>query len=485
MIWQYPDPIDLTDLTDTMNKKQLMRLGVPEDVVPAAVAAIHRAAEENLLRSIKPKQIVPEIVAHPEAYLTDPIFGDFAQAITDYHALELDRPPIPFRQWGDDIDDASQRQMRDACSLPIATAAALMPDAHVGYGLPIGGVLACENAVVPYAVGVDIACRMRLSITDLPVDRLERNDAVECAAWDGALEKGTRFGTGKTWAQPRDHDVMDEDWTVTAVTREMKTTAWKQLGTSGSGNHFVEWGVLELQKDELGLAAGRYVALMSHSGSRGAGARVCQRYTDIAQKKLPALYRRDKRMKHLAWLALDGEDGQAYWAAMNLMGRYAAANHQVIHDTVLELAGAESLAHVENHHNFAWLETHHGQEMVVHRKGATPAGAGVLGVIPGSMAAPAFLVRGKGNQASLHSASHGAGRQMSRKAAKNQFRWQPWRDYLKRRNVRLLAAGLDEVPGAYKDIHGVMAAQHDLVEPIGQFQPRIVMMCGDGSRPED
>ncbi len=182
---------------------------------------------------------------------------------------------------------------------------------------------------------------------------------------------------------------------------------------------------------------------------------------------------------------MDSEAGQEYWLAMNLMGRFASANHEVLHDNVTRLAGAEVLATVENHHNFAWLEEHNGQSMVVHRKGATPAGKGDLGVIPGNMADSCFVVRGKGNPASLDSASHGAGRKMSRTKAKQEFHWKQWYDHLARKKVRLLAGGLDEVPGAYKDIHDVMAAQTDLVEVVGEFFPRIVMMCGDGSRPED
>src|SRR5204862_1727292 len=125
----------------------------------------------------------------------------------------------------------------------------------------------------------------------------------------------------------------------------------------------------------------------------------------------------------LAWLDMDSEAGQEYWAAMNLMGKYAAANHAVIHRKIAKALGAQVLAGVENHHNFAWKETHGGKEVIVHRKGATPAGAGVLGVIPGSMASPGFVVRGKGKEESLDSASHGAGRQMSRTAAREKFRW--------------------------------------------------------------
>jgi tRNA-splicing ligase RtcB len=360
-----------------------------------------------------------------------------------------------------------------------------MPDAHCGYGLPIGGVLACENAVVPYAVGVDIACRMKLTVTDLPVDRLDRNNPSECRELDDALRKGTVFGTGGRYRNPQDHAVMEEDWTVTAVTRENRDRAWTQLGTSGSGNHFVEWGVVELPTGLGSVEPGRYVALMSHSGSRGVGAAVCQRYSDIARRKLPHRFKDDPHLRHLAWLMMNDEDGQAYWAAMNLMGKYASANHEIIHRNVTKLAGARRLETVENHHNFAWKEIHQGKTWYVHRKGATPAADGVLGVIPGNMADSAFIVRGKGVAASLNSAAHGAGRCMSRTAAKRQFNWPQWRDYLRRRNTRLLAGGLDEVPGAYKNIHDVMKDQHDLVDVVGEFVPRIVMMCGDNSRAED
>jgi tRNA-splicing ligase RtcB len=170
---------------------------------------------------------------------------------------------------------------------------------------------------------------------------------------------------------------------------------------------------------------------------------------------------------------------------MDLMGRYAAANHSVIHQHIAKRLGAEVLLDIENHHNFAWKETHDGKEVVVHRKGATPAGKGVLGIIPGSMASPGFVVRGKGNPESLNSASHGAGRVMSRKAAIESLSWEKANRLLKENRVKLLSAGLDEVPMVYKDIHSVMAAQSDLVETIGQFDPRIVKMAPSGERPED
>jgi tRNA-splicing ligase RtcB len=358
-----------------------------------------------------------------------------------------------------------------------------MPDAHVGYGLPIGGVLATKNAVIPYAVGVDIACRMKMSVIDLPLTAL----AGEKERLTRALERETRFGVGATFRAPREHDVMDDDWTVTAVTARMKDRAWSQLGTSGSGNHFVEFGELIVTDAGVGLQPGRYVALLSHSGSRGPGAQVADHYSRLARElhgELP------KELSHLAWLDLASEPGQAYWAAMELMGRYAAANHAVIHRYMARALGVDVLLDVENHHNFAWRERHKlsdGSEddLIVHRKGATPAGAGTLGIVPGSMGTPGYVVRGKGVAASLNSAAHGAGRRMSRKKAKAEFSWEAVQKFLLERNVTLLSAGLDEVPMAYKDIDAVMAAQCDLVEPLARFEPRLVKMAPGGERPED
>jgi tRNA-splicing ligase RtcB len=188
-------------------------------------------------------------------------------------------------------------------------------------------------------------------------------------------------------------------------------------------------------------------------------------------------------------LSLDSEEGQEYWAAMELMGRYAAANHALIHRHLARYLRLNVLLDVENHHNFAWKERHVidgvERDVVVHRKGATPAGAGVLGIIPGSMASPGFLVRGKGEPASLKSAAHGAGRVMSRTKAIETFEWEKVNRVLKERGVKLISAGLDEVPGVYKDIHQVMAAQADLVEVLGRFDPKLVKMAPHGERPED
>lgn len=404
--------------------------------------------------------------------------------------------------------------MEQACSLPVALAGALMPDAHVGYGLPIGGVLATDNAVIPYAVGVDIACRMKLTVLDLPLSTLRQDRGTD--RLKKAISAETRFGVGANFKKRRKHPVLDRDWSVSPVTRKAHDKAWSQLGTSGSGNHFVEFGELTLHESLKGLDPGAYLALLSHSGSRGTGAMVASHYSKLAMSLRPELSR---EQRHLAWLDLDTEPGQEYWAAMELMGHYAAANHACIHRHMAGHLGTEVLLDLENHHNFAWKERisvpcreadqkkaryegrkadrHSGEnrgreagrkadrKAVVHRKGATPAGPGVLGIIPGSMASPAFVVRGKGSRDAMNSAAHGAGRVMSRKRAIRSLNWQDANRMLRERGVTLMSAGLDEVPFVYKNIEEVMAAQTDLVDVVARFEPRLVKMAPHGERPED
>jgi len=366
--------------------------------------------------------------------------------------------------------------MDNACALPISVAGALMPDAHVGYGLPIGGVLATRNSVIPYAVGMDIACRMKMTVLDMPVSAIRGAEG----KLRKAIKAETRFGVGAEFEHKREHAVMEADWSVSVITRRSRDKAWRQLGSSGSGNHFVEFGVLTLDSNDLGLPAGEYLALLSHSGSRGVGGKVAQHYSRMAVNQHPDL---PKELRHLAWFDLDSELGQEYWAAMELMGMYAAANHELIHRHIARFLKAKVLLDIENHHNFAWREQHFGEDVIVHRKGATPARAGVLGIIPGSMATPGYIVRGKGNPESMNSAAHGAGRAMSRTAAKNSFTWNAARKVLDASGVVLISAGLDEVPMSYKDIHTVMAAQADLVNVVARFDPKLVKMASGRERP--
>ncbi len=467
-----------------MNARKLARLGVPPgEPMKLAGMAVGQARQMGI-----PKRDIPDlitaVVENPADYTNDDLLSDLANAILAQHtAVPTFTPrskPAPYHIWGDDLDKGSIEQIENAVQLPVSVRGALMPDAHIGYGLPIGGVLATHNAVIPYAVGVDIACRMKLTVLDMHPNVI-RGEQKRLA---NAIEAETRFGIGANFPRQRrrDHPVMTEDWSVSPVTMRYRDKAWEQLGTSGSGNHFVEFGVLEVLDDEVGLAKGQYLALLSHSGSRGTGASVCDYYSKLAMDLHPEL---PKQLRHLAWLDLSSDPGREYWAAMQLMGHYAAANHALIHKHIAKNLGAKVLLDVENHHNFAWKEEHDGQTVIVHRKGATPAGKGVLGIIPGSMGAPGFVVRGKGNEAALQSAAHGAGRRMSRKQAMKSFTWHEVKKYLRERDVTLMTAGLDEVPMAYKDIHEVMAAQQDLVEVMARFDPRLVKMAPHGERPED
>lgn len=381
-----------------------------------------------------------------------------------------DLKKAPYRIWGENLDAVAVQQMEDACSLPVSVKGALMPDAHQGYGLPIGGVLAVDGAVIPYAVGVDIACRVKMTLLDVPFREYEENRG----KFKIALETETRFGVGETFSRPKHHGVMDEDWAFCQHVASLKDKAWKQLGTSGSGNHFAEFGRLVIEKDELGLEKGVYLALMTHSGSRGAGADIAKHYSSLAKRlhlELP------KNLKNLAWLDLKSSEGKKYWLAMELMGRYSAANHDIIHQSILRKLGAVSLLTLENHHNFAWKSQLGNREVIVHRKGATPAGKGVFGVIPGSMASPAFIVRGLGNEDSLCSAAHGAGRRMSRTAAIKRFDWADINPVLAEQGVTLISAGIDEAPMAYKNIETVMDQQKDLVKIIAKFDPKLVKMA--------
>lgn len=459
---------------NVMKKFELTKIGVPNSSLDLAVEFCSAAAKSGLLQRYKMKELVEMVVTDPKKWIHDSIASRFANSLIA-DSIKVNNGTVDLKIWGENgIDINAIEQMRNSCSLPIAYKGALMADAHYGYGLPIGGVLATINSVVPFCVGVDIACRMKISLLDLDVNKLVDEED----KFINAIESQTAFGKACEFKKKRQHQVMDKDWTISPITKQMKNTAWSQLGTSGGGNHFVEWGIVEFVQDHGEAEAGKkYIALLSHSGSRGTGAKVCSYYHKIAQSSLS---KSDQSWRYLAWLSLDTQEGKEYWDAMNLMGDYAAANHDCIHRHVIEALGTSPFMQIENHHNFAWKEIHDGMEVIVHRKGATPAGKDVLGVIPGSMADPAYIVRGLGNQDSLMSASHGAGRKHSRSHAKQSFSWEHWNKEIKNRGVKLLGAGIDEVPGVYKDINQVMQCQTDLVEPIARFNPKIVKMAGEG-----
>jgi tRNA-splicing ligase RtcB len=372
------------------------------------------------------------------------------------------------------IDDEALVQMDVAMRLPVSKAGALMPDAHVGYGLPIGGVLATNsNVVIPYAVGVDIACRMCMSVFDIREKEFEKFRR----PFTQSLIDQTVFGVGAETKSHLETDLFDrKEWQFTRTVRELKNLAYSQHGTSGAGNHFVEWGFLKVRKEDeiLNLPKGDYVALLSHSGSRGFGAQVAKIYSDIAQQKrnLP------NQAKHLSWLDLDSEEGQEYWLAMNLAGMYASDNHHEIHKKIIRQLNLDSIQMVENHHNFAWKEKlDDGTEVIVHRKGATPAGKDNIGIIPGSMTQHGFIVRGKGEPSSLNSASHGAGRLLSRKKAVKTISQKDLKIMIELAGIELIGGHVDEAPKVYKNIDQVMENQKNLVDILAEFTPRIVRMA--------
>ncbi|MDF2440950.1 MAG: hypothetical protein JWN98_1934 [Abditibacteriota bacterium] len=466
--------------------KTLKARGWPEGkTIGLAKAAVAHLMEDGLEREAALSRL-DEVLAEPRAHLEDELLRDVAGELLRRHKVETARyedelrpEPLPFETWGaEGIDEGAVTQMQNSLRLPISVAGALMPDAHVGYGLPIGGVLATQGAVIPYAVGVDIACRMRLSVYEVSPHLLGQKKLV----LEKALRDWTAFGAGCKWSGSKrpDHEVLEDPaWKSTSLLKSLRGKAADQLGTSGTGNHFVEWGEFELPADdkELGLKAGSYLALLSHSGSRGVGFKIANEYSKLAMSEHPTL---ENAVRHLAWLDMDSEAGIEYWLSMELAGRFASANHYVIHQRVAEAAGLQEAAHVENHHNFAWREEMaDGSIAIVHRKGATPAGLGVMGIIPGSMGDAGYVVRGKGLASSLNSASHGAGRKMGRRQAISSITKLMRDRYLQERGVTLLGGGLDESPQAYKDIEEVIAAQRDLVDVIGKFSPRIVRMASE------
>ncbi|WP_109830164.1 RtcB family protein [Reichenbachiella versicolor] len=431
----------------------------------------HITKEEKL-------SVLKDVKENPENYLNDHVLGVLAEEFVEKPQLKAKEEIKLLRESGDfkvfgrkHISSNAYQQMELAMSLPIAEKGALMPDAHMGYGLPIGGVLATKNAVIPYGVGVDIGCRMSLSIFDAKPDYMNR----KAYQFKMALKERTNFGSGGTLNITQEHEVLDRvTFNETPLLKQLHGKAVQQLGTSGSGNHFVEFGEVILNDgNDLGVEQGTYLGLLSHSGSRGLGASIARHYTDIAKEKclLP------RQAMNLAWLDLDSQEGQEYWLSMNLAGDYAKACHDQIHYHLTKYLGLKAIAGIENHHNFAWKEIgDSGEELIVHRKGATPAAKGELGIIPASMATDGYIVRGLGASSSLKSASHGAGRKMSRSQARNSYTNSALKKVLSKEGVILIGGGVDEAPIAYKDLEQVMSSQQDLVDIIGKFTPRMVRM---------
>ncbi len=460
-----------------LKPKELSRLGLVDNAARSlALNIISKHYKHHDKYEIE--SVMMDLIRNPNCFLEDTIWSSVAKKMigksTENEFKEYDtlKDPNPLKIYGSKhIESAAKQQMDWCVKLPVSVGGALMADAHAGFGMPIGGVLATNNAVIPYAVGQDIGCRMMLSIIGENEKFINRNSF----AMKTVLKNYTHFGMNGHLDFQQEHAILDDSrFGETELLRKAFPKAAYQLGSSGGGNHFVEFGSIDLQTDNvLGLPKGNYIGLLSHSGSRGLGATIAQYYTQLAMNtcKLP------RQAQPLAWLDLDTEAGQGYWLSMQLAGDYAKACHEQIHHNVLKALGLESIAIVENHHNFAWKEQDvDGNEVIVHRKGATPAHQGELGIIPSNMVDAAYIVSGKGNAMSWYSASHGSGRQMSRQRAKESLTVSELKKLLSQKGITLLGGTVEEHPSAYKNIDDVMLAQKELVNIEGRFFPKIVRM---------
>ncbi|TCC97133.1 RtcB family protein [Pedobacter hiemivivus] len=463
-----------------LRTKDLSKIGYHNDQLRSLVIGI---ASKNFKHYSKQQllDLLVDIKNNPEAFLDNELTAKIAEKIIgkintpSFKTYELRDEPVFCKTYGaKHIESSAKKQMELANLLPISIQGALMPDAHMGFGLPIGGVLATDNAVIPYAVGMDIGCRMALSIIDESDGFLKRFEY----QIKQALKNHTHFGMEGGLEIRQEHEVLDSTiFNEIPFLKPLRGKAVRQLGTSGNGNHFVEFGEIEMLPDNtLGLPAKRYTALLTHSGSRGLGSAIARHYTQIAMNtcKLP------RHAQQLAWLDMNSEAGQEYWLTMTLAGDYAKACHERIHANLLKALGLTALHVVENHHNFAWKDKlADGRSVILHRKGATPAHENELGIIPGSMTTPAYLVSGKGSADALYSASHGAGRAMSRQKAKDSMTVSAMKKLLANAGVSLIGGTVEENPLAYKDIEAVITAQRELVDIQGKFFPRIVRMNKD------
>ena len=387
----------------------------------------------------------------------------------------IERPfGVPIHVWATELDDRSRRQLLNVASLPfVFHHVAAMPDVHAGMGATIGSVIATEGAVMPAAVGVDIGCGMCLAKTNLHRDDLD--DRAVRAVYEAVLR---RIPVGLTERPPervrRDRSEPFEATMASMLERRptllnrMTSMTWQaQLGTLGGGNHFIE-----LTADEAGV-----VRVMLHSGSRGVGNVMAAWFIEVAKReaKARALRIPDPALAHLE----EGTDlFDDYMTAVHWAQAYAKVNRDIMREDVMDAlqsvlpgtAWAEDEPVVDCHHNYVSRETHFGREVWVKRKGAVRAGPGEYGIIPGSMGAASYLVEGLGEPMSFMSSAHGAGRVMSRTAAKQRFTVEDLRRETAGVVCRADAGVLDEIPSAYKPIDRVMAAQSDLVKPVACFK---------------
>jgi tRNA-splicing ligase RtcB len=375
----------------------------------------------------------------------------------------IDTEKIPIKMWLDEIEGGALRQAKNLANLPFAFKwIAIMPDSHEGYGMPIGGVLAAERVIIPNAVGVDIGCGVvaaKTSLTEIDLDAIKKimGKARELIPVGFKHQK-----IEQPW------DGFDEAPDYSIIQKEL-SSARRQLGTLGGGNHFIE-----VQAGNDG-----HIWLMIHSGSRNIGLKVAGFYNKLA-RALCEKWHSGVTDKDLAFLPFDTEEGHEYYDAMSFCLQFARANRALMmkrmFEIVNEITGAEAQDELDIHHNYAAIEHHYGKNVLVHRKGATKAAKGQRGIIPGSMGTSSYIVAGLGNPESFESCSHGAGRKMGRKEASRSLNLKEEQEKMKGivHGLRTVKE-LDEAPGAYKDIDAVMENQKDLVEIIVKLEPLAVI----------
>jgi len=401
---------------------------------------------------------------------------------------------VPVKLWAEDIEEGAMEQIAHLCNLPFAFHhIAIMPDCHQGYGMPVGGVMATKGVIIPNAVGVDIGCGMCAVKSNIKSNQLNKETLQRIFGGSKEFKGGIRSAipvgfnhhskAQEVSLMPGGHRLyaLDANNSSVPICSSQFNSALHQLGTLGGGNHFIE-----IQKD-----TDDNVWIMIHSGSRNLGKQVADHYNDIAIELNKKYHSEVPAKWELAFLPIDSEEGRMYIAEMNYCVKFALANRKLMMDRIMQIIQEEydrqrEVLHIAVEfepminiaHNYAAMENHYGENVMVHRKGATLAREGTIGIIPGSQGTKSYIVRGKGNAESFNSCSHGAGRRLSRTKACNEL---DLAAEIKKLDDQGIMHGirhkndLDEASGAYKDIGEVMRNQSDLVDILTELTPIAVM----------
>lgn len=380
-------------------------------------------------------------------------------------------------------------QLKNCMRTGNVVGAVLCADGHFGYSQPVGGVIAYDGQISPSGVGYDIACGNKAVKTNLSYNDIKK----DLPKIMDEIQRLVPFGIGKKSLKNKDHPIFDDpEWDVysTLGTHEhddLKSTAREQLGTTGSGNHYVDL-LIDKQTDEVWIG--------NHFGSRGFGHKTATGFLNLAKNRAFLDNPPHENMEHPPTLFdMDSELGEMYFRAMQLAGKYAYAGRDIVINQVLDILQADSTFEVHNHHNYAWKEVHDGKEVVVVRKGATPAAPGQLGFVGGSMADISVILQGvksKKSEEALYSTVHGAGRIMSRTKAAGRMNWRTRRrrggaitpERMQRAidnyGVELRGGGTDESPFVYRKLRAVLDAHAGTIEILHELKPIGVVMAGEG-----